>query len=156
MLSFFVHICKDNLLTGQKIFRKRIPQKRSMSVRRRLALVRSFHVICPFCDGAYPFPDDLDEVYKCQCGAVYKIAWRSDIEGAVDQLIKFFLRDRQTLEAASERNVLCNAVVYEDIENLITMKREYEASKYIRQSQNFDQNYPQKVGLIWLGSYAGS
>ena len=118
-------------------------------------MVRSFHVICPFCDGAYPFPDDLDEVYKCQCGAVYKIAWRSDIEGAVDQLIKFFMKDRKTLEAASESNVLCNAVVYEDIENLIIMKREYEASKYFRRSQSFDQNYPQKIGLIWLGSYKG-
>jgi len=69
-------------------------------------LVRSFHVICPFCDGAYPFPDDLDEVCRCQCGAVYKIAWRSNIEGAVDQLMKFLLKDRQTPEAASESNVL--------------------------------------------------
>lgn len=119
-------------------------------------MVRSFHVICPFCDGVYPFPDDLDEVCRCQCGAVYKIAWRSNIEGTVDQLMKFFLKDRQTLEAASESNVLCNAVVYEDIENLITMKREYEASKYMRQSQSFDQSYPKKVGLVWLGSYAGS
>jgi len=27
MLSFFVHICKDILLTGQKIFRKYLPRK---------------------------------------------------------------------------------------------------------------------------------
>jgi hypothetical protein len=117
--------------------------------------VRSFNIICPFCDGAYPFPEHLDTIYRCKCGAVYKIAWRSDMEEAVDELIKFFLKDGETLETPSDSNLLCSAVIYEDIENLITMKREYESAKYFRQSLSFDRNYPQKVGLVWLGNYAG-
>jgi hypothetical protein len=121
---------------------------------KKVRLVRSFNIICPFCDGAYPFPEHLDTIYRCKCGAVYKIAWRSDMEDAVDELIKFFLKDGEALETQSDSNLLCSAVIYEDIENLITMKREYESAKYFRQSLSFDQNYPQKVGLVWLGNYA--
>jgi hypothetical protein len=46
-------------------------------------------------------------------------------------------------------------VIYEDIQNLIRMKMEYEAVKYIRPVESFDQDYPQKVGLVWLGNYKG-
>ncbi len=116
--------------------------------------MRSFMVICPFCEGAYPFPDNLDEIYRCQCGAVYKIAWRTDMENAVDQLISHFLEDGGTAASLVADNILCSAVIFEDIESLITMKREYEASKYLRAVQNFDQNYPRKVSLVWLGSHA--
>lgn len=115
--------------------------------------MRSFRVICPFCEGAYPFPDDLDEVYRCQCGAVYKIAWHTDMENAMDQLISHFLKDGGTSGSVPEESILCSAVIFENIENLITMKRDYEASKYLRTAQSFDQNYPQKVGLVWIGSH---
>ena len=117
--------------------------------------MRSFNIVCPFCEDIYPFPDDLDKIYRCQCGAVYKIAWRSDMEDAVNQLVRFFLKGGDTLRSGSEDNVLCHAVIYEDIQNLIRMKMEYEAVKYIRPVQSFDQNYPQKVGLVWLGNYRG-
>ena len=122
---------------------------------KKVRLVRSFNIICPFCDGAYPFPEHLDTIYRCKCGAVYKITWRSDMEEAVDELIKYFLKDGEGLETPSDSNLLCSAVIYEDIENLITMKREYESAKYFRQSLSFDRNYPQKVGLVWLGNYDG-
>jgi len=117
--------------------------------------VRSFNIICPFCDGAYPLPEQFDAIYRCKCGAVYKIALRSDMEEAVDELIQLFLKDGETLTTESDSNLLCSAVIYEDIENLIMMKREYESRKYFRQSLSFDRNYPQKVGLVWLGNYAG-
>ena len=117
--------------------------------------MRSFNIICPFCDGAYPLPEQFDTIYRCKCGAVYKIAWRSDMEEAVDELIKLFLKEGETLDTESDSNLLCSAVIYEDIENLITMKREYESAKYFRQSLSFDRHYPQKVGLVWLGNYAG-
>jgi len=103
----------------------------------------------------YPFPDNIDEIHRCQCGAVYKIAWRSDMEGAVNELMKSFLEGGDPSKDRSENNILCQAVVYEDIQNLMRMKMEYEAVKYIRQIQSFDQNYPQKVGLVWLGNYEG-
>ena len=77
------------------------------------------------------------------------------MEEAVDELIKLFLKDGETLGSESDSNLLCSAVIYEDIESLITMKREYESVKYFRQSLSFDRNYPQKVGLVWLGNYAG-
>ncbi len=71
----------------------------------------------------------------------------------MDKLVKFFMKDGDSLKIRSEYNILCDVVVYEDIQNLIKMKMEYEAVKYIRQIQSFDQNYPQKVGLVWLGNY---
>jgi len=77
------------------------------------------------------------------------------MEDAMSQLVRSFLTDGDPLEGKSENSILCHAVVYEDIENLIRMKMEYEAVKYIRQIQSFDQNYPQKVGLVWLGNYKG-
>lgn len=77
------------------------------------------------------------------------------MEGAVNQLVRFLLNDRDSLEGKSQDTVLCHAVIYEDIQNLIRMKIEYEAAKYIRQVQSFDQNYPEKVGLVWLGNYKG-
>lgn len=118
-------------------------------------MLRSFNVVCPFCEDLYPFPEDIEKIYRCRCGAVYKIAWRYDMEDTVDQLARFFLKDEHFLEGQSENNILCHAVVYEDIQNLIKMKMEYDAVKYIRQIQSFDQNYPQKVGLVWLGNYKG-
>ncbi|MBC8461495.1 MAG: hypothetical protein H8D67_26270 [Deltaproteobacteria bacterium] len=118
-------------------------------------MLRSFNVVCPFCEDIYPFPEDIEKIYRCRCGAVYKIAWRYDMEDTVDQLAKFFLKDEGSLEGKSGNNILCHAVVYEDIQNLIKMKMEYDAVKYIRQIQSFDQNYPQKVGLVWLGNYKG-
>jgi len=118
-------------------------------------LLRSFNVVCPFCEDIYPFPEDIEKIYRCRCGAVYKIAWRYDMEDTVDQLARFFLKDEDSLEGKLGNNILCHAVVYEDIQNLIKMKMEYDAVKYIRQIQSFDQNYPQKVGLVWLGNYKG-
>jgi hypothetical protein len=50
---------------------------------------------------------------------------------------------------------LYHVVIYEDIQNLMRMKMEYEAEKYIRPIQSFDQDYFQKVGLVWLGNYKG-
>jgi len=117
--------------------------------------LRSFNVVCPFCEDIYPFPDNIDKIYRCRCGAVYKITWRSDMDDAVDQLVKLFLKEGDSLRDNPENNVLCHAVVYEDIQNLIRMKMEYEAVKYIRHTLSFDQNYPQKVGLVWLGNYKG-
>jgi len=75
------------------------------------------------------------------------------MEDTMDQLTHFFLKDGDSLRNRPENNVLCHAVVYEDIQDLIRMKTEYEADKYIRRTQSFDQNYPQKVGLVWLGNY---
>ena len=75
------------------------------------------------------------------------------MEDTVDQLTNFFLKDGDSLKNRSENNILCHAVVYEDIQDLMRMKTEYEAVKYIRRIQSFDQNYPQKVGLVWLGNY---
>jgi hypothetical protein len=118
-------------------------------------LSRSFNVVCPFCEDTYPFPDNIDKIYRCTCGAVYKITWRSDMEDTVSQLVKFFLKDGGSLESKLENNILCHAVVYEDIQDLIKMKMEYEAVKFMRQVQSFDQNYPQKIGLVWLGNYKG-
>ena len=77
------------------------------------------------------------------------------MEDTVNQLAKFFLKDGDFLDGESGNNILCHAVVYEDIQNLIKMKMEYDAVKYIRQIQSFDQDYPQKVGLVWLGNYKG-
>lgn len=118
-------------------------------------MLRSFNVVCPFCEDIYPFPEDIEKIYRCRCGAVYKIAWRYDMEDTVDQLARFFLKDEDPLESKLGNNILCHAVVYEDIQNLIKMKMEYDAVKYIRQIQSFDQDYPQKVGLVWLGNYKG-
>ena len=115
--------------------------------------MRSFNIVCPFCEDIYPFPNNIDKIYRCQCGAVYKIALRSDMEDAVDGLVKFFMKEGDSLQIRSENNILCHVVIYEDIQNLIRMKMEYEAVKYIRQIQSFDQNYPQKVGLVWLGNH---
>ncbi len=77
------------------------------------------------------------------------------MEDAVDELMRSFLEGGDPSKDRSENNILCQAVVYEDIQNLMRMKMEYEAVKYIRQIQSFDQNYPQKVGLVWLGNYEG-
>jgi len=115
--------------------------------------LKSFKIVCPFCEKFYPFPENSDEIYRCQCGAVYKITWQFEMEDTVDQLTNFFLKDEDSLKNRSENNILCHAVVYEDIQDLMRMKTEYEAVKYIRRIQSFDQNYPQKVGLVWLGNY---
>ena len=115
--------------------------------------MRSFQIVCPFCEDFYAFPDNFDEIYKCRCGAVYKITWQSDMEDTMDQLTTFFLKDGDSVRNKLKDNILCHAVVYEDIQNLIRMKIEYEAVKYIRRNQSFDQDFPQKVGLIWLGNY---
>ncbi len=75
------------------------------------------------------------------------------MEDAVNQLTKFLLKDEDSLKGKSEDDILCHAVIYEDIQNLLKMKMEYEADKYIRVIQSFDQDYYQKVGLVWLGNY---
>ncbi|OQY17087.1 MAG: hypothetical protein B6I32_01620 [Desulfobacterium sp. 4572_20] len=115
--------------------------------------MRSFNIVCPFCENFYPFPENFDEIHRCQCGAVYKITWQSDMEDSMNQLTDFFLKDGGSSRNRLENNILCHAVVYEDIQDLIRMKTEYEAAKYIRRIQSFDQDFPQKVGLVWLGNY---
>jgi hypothetical protein len=117
-----------------------------------LALLRSFTLVCPFCENFYPFPEDIEEVYRCRCGAVFKIAWRSDMEEAVNQLATSFLSDEDNRKDASGDNVFCQAVIYEDIENIMRMKREYEAHQLLRWFQGFDRDYLQKLVLVWLGS----
>jgi negative regulator of genetic competence, sporulation and motility len=115
--------------------------------------LRSFKIVCPFCENFYPFPENFDEIYRCRCGAVYKIIWESDMEDAMNQLTHFFLKGESSLRNRSKDDVLYHAVVYEDIQDLIRMKTEYESVKYIRKIQSFDHNYPQKVRLVWLGNY---
>jgi hypothetical protein len=75
------------------------------------------------------------------------------MEDAVDQLAKNFLKDGEIARGKLENDVLCHVVVYEDIQGLITMKMEYEAVKYIRPTQSFEQDYPKQMGLVWLGNY---
>ena len=75
------------------------------------------------------------------------------MEDTLNHLTHFFLKDGDSLRNRVEDNILCHAVVYEDVQDLIRMKTEYEAVKYIRRTQSFDQNFSQKVGLIWLGNY---
>ncbi len=115
-------------------------------------MLRSFTLVCPFCEDFYPFPENIEEVYRCRCGALFKIAWRSDMEDAVNQLAASFLNDEGNLKGASGDNVLCQAVVYEDLENIMRMKRDYEAHRLLRSFQGFDQDYLQKLVLVWLGS----
>ena len=117
--------------------------------------MKSFKIVCPFCEKFYPFPKNFDEIYRCQCGAVYKITWQFDMEDTMNQLTHFLFKEEDSLGNVSENNILCHAVVYEDIQDLIKMKTEYESAKYIRKIQSFDQDYPQKVGLVWLGNYKG-
>ena len=115
-------------------------------------MLRSFTLVCPFCKDFYPFPENIEEVYRCRCGALFTIAQRSDMEEAVNQLATSFLQDEGKLMDTSGDNLLCQAVVYEDIENIMRMKREYEAHKLLRAFQGFDQDYLQKLVLVWLGS----
>lgn len=77
------------------------------------------------------------------------------MEDAVSQLTKFFLKDRKSSKSRSEDDVLYHVVIYEDIQNVMEMKTEYEAEKYMRLIQSFDHNYYQKVGLVWLGNLKG-
>jgi negative regulator of genetic competence, sporulation and motility len=77
------------------------------------------------------------------------------MEDAVSQLTKSFLKERDASKSRSEDDALYHVVIYEDIQNLMKMKTEYEAEKYIRLIQSFDQNYYQKVGLVWLGNLKG-
>jgi hypothetical protein len=83
---------------------------------------------------------------------VFMIAWRSAMEEAVNQLATSLLKDEGTLKDASGDTISCQSVVYEDIENIVRMKREYEADKLLRPFQGFDQDYPQNLVLVWLGS----
>jgi hypothetical protein len=117
-----------------------------------LALVRPFTLVCPFCEGFYPFPEKIEEVYRCRCGAVFTIAWRSDMEEAVNQLATSFIQVEDSPNDAPEDIISYQAVVYEDIENIMRMKRDYEAHKLLRSFQGFDQDYLQKLVLVWLGS----
>ena len=80
------------------------------------------------------------------------IAWRSAMEEAVDQLATSFLKEEDALGGTSGDTIACQSVVYEDIENIMRMKREYEAHKLLRPFQGFDQDYPQNLVLVWLGS----
>jgi hypothetical protein len=83
------------------------------------------------------------------------IAWRSDMAEAVNELATSFLRDEDNLKDVSGENILCQAVVYEDIENIMRIKREYEARKLLRSFQGFDHDYLRKLVLVWLGSERG-
>jgi len=119
--------------------------------KKELTLLRSFTLVCPFCKDIFPFPDNIEEVYRCRCGALFMISWRSDMEEAVNELATSFLENEGSPRPAAGDNLLCQAVVYEDIENIMRMKREYEAHKLFRVFQGFDQNYLQKLVLVWLG-----
>ncbi len=74
------------------------------------------------------------------------------MEEAVNELATSFLEDEGNLRHASGDNLLHQAVVYQDIENIMRMKREYEAQKLFRAFQGFDQDYLQKLVLVWLGN----
>jgi hypothetical protein len=77
------------------------------------------------------------------------------MDHSVNQLAKSFMKDEGNLQDTSGGTILCQAVVYEDIQSLIRMKREYEAHKLLRLFQSFDQDYPQKLVLVWLGGERG-
>jgi len=117
--------------------------------------LRSFTLVCPFCQDFYPFPEHIEEIYRCRCGALFTIARRSDMEEAVNQLATSFLQDEGHRKYAPGDDILHQAVVYEDIENILRIKREYEAHKLLRSFQGFDQDYFQKLVLVWLGSEGG-
>jgi hypothetical protein len=95
----------------------------------------------------------MEEVYRCRrCGAVCTIAWRSEMEEAVDQLATSFLQDDSEAKHTSDEAGFCQAVVYEDIETIMRMKRDYETHTLFRSFQGFDRDYLQKLVLVWVGS----
>jgi len=73
------------------------------------------------------------------------------MEYTVNQLASSFLQDGGEEKDAFGDTILCQAVVYQDIETIMRMKREYEEHKLLRSFQGFDRDYLQKLVLVWLG-----
>ena len=75
------------------------------------------------------------------------------MEDALDYLAQCFVNEGESQKENERNDVLCYAFVYDDIQNLIRMKMEYDAVTFMRPIQSFDRNFPQKIGLVWLGNY---
>ena len=115
-------------------------------------MIKPFKIVCPFCENISPFRDNSEEIYRCQCGSIYKITPQSDIEFAVNQLALFFLEDEILSNENPDDSMPSNTFIFENIQDLISIKKQYEEDKCIRKALSFEQNYPQKIGIIWLGN----
>lgn len=74
------------------------------------------------------------------------------MEEAVNQLATSFIQDDSDSKQTPGDDSLYQAVVYEDIENILRMKRDYETHTLFRSFQGFDQDYLEKLVLVWLGN----
>lgn len=108
--------------------------------------VPSHIIVCPFCETCLPMPSDFDAVYKCECGACYKVCNINAVERGVYEIAGELWSEE---ELTFIRNVpvdVCNIVVEKDFDRLLALREASDASL----ERFFKYNADDKLGLVWV------
>lgn len=104
-------------------------------------------IVCPFCETRLPMPSDFDAVYKCECGACYKVCSLSAVEKSVCDIAGELWSEG---ELAFIQNVpvdVCNIIVEKDFDQLLAFR---EASDAVLLERFLKYNSDDKLSLVWV------
>lgn len=95
-------------------------------------LMQTHVIVCPFCDNAHPVPRDFDSIYRCDCGACYKVCGNNALENGVGDIAQE-LWSKEELDFVRSIPVdFCNIVIEKNFDRLLSLRQTSEVDSMER------------------------
>jgi hypothetical protein len=107
------------------------------------------NIVCPFCERKHPVPLDFDDVYKCGCGANYRICSSSNLldDEMTTMAAKNVLASDLSILSDEEEMGFCQVVVNREFDRLISLKQSVDETSEMRFCK-YDPSA--QLALVWL------
>ncbi len=104
-------------------------------------------IICPFCEAGLPIPDDFDAIYKCECGACYKVCSSETLERGVYDIAGELWSDEELDFIQHVPFDVCNIVIEKDFDRLLDIRQASDAA-LLERFCKYDAR--DKLSLVWI------
>lgn len=104
-------------------------------------------IVCPFCEAGLPIPDDFDAIYKCECGACYKVCSTEMIERGVYDIAGELWTDDELDFIQRVPLDVCNIVVEKDFDRLLDIRQASDAA-LLERFCKYDTR--DQLSLVWI------
>lgn len=116
-------------------------------IQSRNRLRQTHIVVCPFCDHAHPVPLDFDSIYRCDCGACYKVCGNDALENGVGDIAQELWSNEELDFVRSIPVDFCNIVIEKNFDRLLAL-RETSSLNTVERFCKYDMNV--HLNLVWV------
>jgi len=104
-------------------------------------------IVCPFCEAGLPIPDDFDAIYRCECGACYKVCSDNMLERGVYDIAEELWTEEELHFIQNVPLDVCNIVVEKDFDRLLDLRQSSDAA-ILERFCKYDTR--EHLSLVWV------